>query len=130
MIFDTSFIIDLMGNDKKAIEKYDELEKSGEPMLTTTLTIFEIFRGVARSKRPAEEKNKIIQALKGQLVVEFDEESAEKGGDIDGNLAKDGQSIGVVDSMIAGICLAKNEKLLTKNIKDFSKVKDLRIETY
>ena len=35
-----------------------------------------------------------------------------------------------IDCMIAGIALIRKEKVLTRNVKDFSKIKDLEIETY
>ena len=130
MILDTTFIIDLMEKEDGAVKKLHELIKLGEPQLTTTLTIFELFSGMTRSNRPLEEKNKVLEVLKGQLVVELNNEAAEKAGEIDGTLIKEGKMIGPIDSMIAGIALVKREKVLTRNIKEFSRIRDLQIETY
>ena len=130
MIVDTSFVIDLMKNNKDAIAAYKKLQIIGEPLLVTSFTVFELFTGITRSKRPAEEKNKVINILKGQIIIPFENEAAEKAGEIDGTLAKDGYIIEGTDVMIAGICLVKNEKILTRDIKDFSKIKGLKIETY
>lgn len=130
MIFDTNFVIDLMRNDKKAVSKLDEIIKRGDTQLITSLTIFELFSSLARSLKPLEEKNKIINILRGQLVLSLDNESAEKAGEIDGSLIKEGKMIGVIDSLIAGVALAKKEKILTRNVKEFSKIKGLEIQTY
>lgn len=130
MIFDTSFVIDVMNNDSKSVEKLHELIKAGEPQLITSLTIFELFSGLERSKKPMREKEKVLKILKGQLVLHLDNDSAEKAGEIDGNLVKEGRMIGPIDSMIGGIALIKKEKVLTRNVKDFSKIKGLEIETY
>ncbi|MBI2671825.1 PIN domain-containing protein [Candidatus Woesearchaeota archaeon] len=130
MIFDTSFIIDLMRNKKEAVDKLKEIKSKGDTQTTTALSIFELFTGLAISKKPAEEKNKIISALEGQIVIPLEKESAAKAGEIDGTLIKEGNAIGLIDSMIAGIALIKKEKVLTRNAKDFSKVKGLEIETY
>ena len=73
---------------------------------------------------------KILEILDGQIILKFDKESAEKAGEIDGNLIKEGNTIGPIDTMIAGTAITKNEKVLTRNIKDFSRIKGLNIETY
>lgn len=130
MIFDTTFIIDIMKNDEKAISKLNEIIKKGETQLITALTIFELFSGISRSNQPEKEKNKVIKILKGQLILHLDNDSAEKAGEIDGNLIKRGEDIGPIDCMISGIALVKKEKVLTRNIEDFKKIKGLEIETY
>ena len=130
MIADTSFVIDIMKNDKKAVAKLNELVKKGVPQLITSLAIFELYSGVSRSHKPFEERNKVMKLLNGQIIIHFDNDSAEKAGEIDGNLIKEGKMIEPIDSMIAGIALIKKEKILTRNIKDFSKVRGIEIETY
>ncbi len=130
MILDTCFVIDFMDNDEKAVAKLRELELNNEPTPITSLTIFELFSGLARSSSPDKEKEKVINVLSGQTILPFDGSSAEKAGEIDGGLAKKGEKIDAVDSMIAGITIFRKEKVLTRNVKDFSKVKGLDIETY
>ncbi|MBI2449123.1 PIN domain-containing protein [Candidatus Pacearchaeota archaeon] len=119
-----------MKNDEKAISKLNEIIKKGETQLITALTIFELFSGISRSNQPEKEKNKVIKILKGQLILHLDNDSAEKAGEIDGNLIKRGEDIGPIDCMISGIALVKKEKVLTRNIEDFKKIKGLEIETY
>ncbi len=102
----------------------------GETTLITSLSIFELFSGLGRSKKPQQEKNKILKVLEGQLIVNLDNYSAEKAGEIDGSLIKEGNGIGVIDSMIAGIALIKKEKVLTRNVKDFSRAKGLIVENH
>lgn len=130
MIFDTSFIIDLMDRNGNALLKLNDIIKRGDSQLVTSLTIFELFSGLVRSKRPVDEKNKILKVLEGQTILVLDKESAEKAGEIDGHLISEGKCIGAVDCMIAGITLTKKEKLVTKDIKDFSRIKGLELETY
>ena len=55
---------------------------------------------------------------------------AEKAGEIHGTLAKGGQGIDNIDAMIAATALLENETVLTRNIKHFSRVKGLRVESY
>tara|TARA_Y100000031_G_C8124769_1_gene339950 strand:+ start:155 stop:547 length:393 start_codon:yes stop_codon:yes gene_type:complete len=130
MIIDTTFAIDVMRNEPAAVEKLYALFKQGRTIKVSAPTIFELFSGVARCSRPVEEKRKIMQLLENQSVTPLTNESAEKAGEIDGKLCNEGKMIQVPDSMIAGIALIKNEKVLTRNVKDFSKIPGLQVETY
>lgn len=130
MISDTTFIVDLLRNDARAITKLKELMKKNELSFVTTLTIFELFSGLFRSNNPIKEKSRVIDVLKRQMIINLDPESAEKAGEIDGNLILKGKMIQPVDCMIAGIALVKKDKVLTRNVKDFSKIEGLEIESY
>ena len=130
MIVDTSFVIDLMRDDRGAKLKLEELGKKGEPLLTTSLTIFELYRGIGRSRKPEKERMKITAILKNQIVADFDEIAAQRAGELDDLLMLRGRPIGALDCMIAGIALVRMEKLLTRNISEFEKVKGLGLETY
>lgn len=129
MILDTCFLIDFMNGEKNTNEKLQELSKE-EVFLITSLSVFEIYTGLARCEKYEHEKKKALDLLDGQLVIPLDEKAAEIAGKIDGELFKNGEKIEIIDSMISGICLLRKEKLLTKNIKHFSKIKDLKIESY
>ncbi len=130
MIMDTDFVIDLLKNDPVAVQKLRGLNENEETLIITAMTVFELFNGISRSDKPEREKEKVVNVLERQIIFDFDKLSAEKGGEICGLLAKQGTQIGSVDCMIAGIALNKNETVLTRNIKDFSKVKGLNIESY
>ncbi len=130
MIFDTAFLIDVMKNDQRAVSKLQELIQRRETQLITSLTVFELFSGVAQSNMPLKERNKVMNILNGQLILHLDNDAAEKAGEIDGGLIKEGKMIGPIDSMIAGITLVKKEKVLTRNVKDFSRIKGVEVETY
>ncbi len=130
MIVDTSFVIDVMRNEPSAIKKLDALIKSNEPQLLTTPTIFELFHGIARSSRPQSERNKVMDVISKQTVLDFSAKAAARAGELDGDLIKRGERISPIDAMIAAIALEAGETVLTRNNKDFSKIKGLRTEMY
>jgi len=130
MILDTDFVIDVMKNDEAAVKRLKELVSRGEPQVITTPTMFELYSGVIRSKKKDEEKQKILDVLSNLIIWNLDSESAKNGGEIDGRLSVEGQKIDIIDSMIAGIAFAHQEKILTRNIRHFSKIIGLKIETY
>ena len=130
MIVDTTFVIDIMRKDERALLKLKQFVSRGEPQIVTVLTLFELYSGIMQSNKPDVEKQRVLQILSNLIIWHFDAESAEKSGEIDGGLCKQGKKIDTVDSMIAGIAIAKGERLLTRNIKDFSKIVGLDIESY
>lgn len=130
MILDTSFIIDLMDGLPEAEEKLRILDKKKEVQFVAAPTIFELWSGIEQSKKPEEEKLKVFAVLSTQTVLNLDNNSAEEAGKIDGQLAKQGKPIEPEDSMIAGIAKSNDETVLTRNIAHFSRIKDLKIETY
>ena len=130
MIADTSFLIDIMKYDKDAIRKAEEIEKKGNTIAVTSITIFELFIGVSLSIKQDQERNKINRILNGLSIISFDEDSAREAGKIYAQKRKNGAAIEPEDSMIAGICSRRNEILITRNIKHFSDIEGLRVESY
>jgi tRNA(fMet)-specific endonuclease VapC len=130
MILDTAFLIDLMKGNRMAEQKLTALLQSGSSIAITAPTIFELFNGLAQSSKPAAELAKIHGVLHQQVRWTFDDASAEQGGRIYGELVRKGQPIDTIDAMIAGIALRHQEPVLTKNIKHFSRVSGLKVETY
>ncbi len=130
MILDTSFIIDLMNGDDAAEAKLREIHGGPEQHFITSVTIFELHSGIARSKRPVLEKAKVSEILKGQLIAFLDESAAQKAGQIHGTLINSGRSIGVADCMIGGIALSRGAKVVTRNLSDFGRIPGLQIESY
>ncbi|HIH10580.1 TPA: type II toxin-antitoxin system VapC family toxin [Candidatus Woesearchaeota archaeon] len=130
MILDTSFVIDLMNNHPEAVLKARELQQKGEHTYICTPTLFELWSGLAQSNKPVKEKQKIMEIISSQLVLNFDKESAEEAGKIDGLLKCEGQMIDPEDSMIAGIAKRHGECVLTKNVKHFSRIKTISCATY
>lgn len=130
MIADTSFLVDIMKSDKDAIRKADEIEKTGNTIAVTSISIFELFVGVNLSIKQEQERNKITRILNGLSTISFDEDSAIEAGRIFAQKRRSGLVIDPEDSMIAGICSRRNEILITRNIKHFQDIENVRIESY
>ena len=130
MILDTTFIIDFLKGQSDAVSKMDFLVKRDISFAITTPTIFELYSGLIFLDKPENEKNKIISLLKQQIILPLDKNGAEEAGIIDGTLLKNGFKIDPEDSMIAGIAKINNETILTRNVKHFSRISELKIESY
>jgi tRNA(fMet)-specific endonuclease VapC len=130
LIADTSFIIDIMAKDPAAIRKARALEETGVNIVIGTPTVFELFAGVAQSRKPEEEKSKIITTLSSISQLSLDSPSASAGGLIFGEKMNAGRTIDPEDAMIAGIAKVNAEKVLTRNTKHFSDIEGVIVENY
>ena len=60
-------------------------------------------------------------------MLSLDREAATRAAFVRQRLAQDGFSIGMADSLIAGIALTNSMELLTRNRKHFDRVEGLRV---
>lgn len=130
MILDTDFVIDIMENKPESIKRLHKMILSGQPQAIAAPTMFELCSGAIRSSKPEREKERILTTLKGMPIFHLDPASAQRAGEIDGTLMKSGCPIQPADSMIAGIALMTGNAVLTRNVKHFSRVPGLKVETY
>ncbi len=129
MILDTSLLIDVMGNDEKALKKLNELRSKGITFSIPSPVIFELFSGIERSRFPSAEKQKVENLLVDQMVIPLDQRSAEIGGEIDGMLIRMGKRIDAVDAMVAGIARELNQPIITRD-NHFSRINGIKTEKY
>lgn len=128
-ILDTNICIYIIKKKPESV-----LEKLNEKRLgiigISIITVSELFYGVRKSLFP--EKN--LEALKNFLIpfeiFKFDFNSAIFYGKIRNELEKGGTPIGSLDMLIAAHALSLNHILVTNNEKEFSRVKDLKIENW
>ena len=130
MIADTSLIIDIMKSEAAAVNKIKDLENKGVAVMTTSISIFELFVGVTISIKQDQERKKIMRILDGLSIIGFDEDSAKEAGRIFAEKRKAGLTIDPEDAMIAGICVRRNETIITRNRKHFEGIEDLKLDTY
>ncbi|MBS3816660.1 MAG: PIN domain-containing protein [Candidatus Thermoplasmatota archaeon] len=125
MLADTSFIIDVMRGEEKAVEKVEELEENDKPVNITSISFFELWSGIEQSDKAEKEKEKIEDVLASRAVHDFDRTAGEIGGSIDGILCKKGKKVEPQDSMISGIAIRENEKILTRNTDHFRRISEI-----
>lgn len=130
MLLDTSFLIDLMNGDGKAVARARTLEAERVDVRIPTPALFELWRGVHLATRSAEEAARVGLLLAAYGTAPLDGPSAARGGEVDAMLLRGRTPIDPEDSMIAGIALTRGEPLLTRNAKDFSRIPGLQVEVY
>jgi tRNA(fMet)-specific endonuclease VapC len=94
----------------------------------SSIAAHELYFGAFRSARSEEDLARI-----GRLripIIEFDREDAVEAGSIRSALADAGTPIGPYDVLIAGQAKARNLVLITRNIRQFSRVRDLDVQNW
>jgi predicted nucleic acid-binding protein len=122
IVADTDVLIDfLAGRDPGAELVTAELNRGD--LRTTSVTRFELLAG-ARTTR---QENTIRELLAAVPALALDEEAADRAAQIQRGLQSSGESIGMADSLIAGIVLSHGATLLTRNRRHFARVTGLRM---
>lgn len=106
------------------------LEDNQEDIFITTINIMELWMGAMLSKNKEKNINQINKLIECFNIYSFDLDSSKVAGEINAFLRDIGKKIDLEDVMISAIAKTKNEKVLTRNIKHFSLVPNLQIETY
>jgi tRNA(fMet)-specific endonuclease VapC len=130
MLADTSFLIDLMGGDKAAVEKAREIEAKGTPLIVSAPTLFELYVGISLSRKVEEEITRIQVVLESLPFLPLDIESSKAAGRIFGEKKQMGSMIDPEDAMVAGIAKVHGEKVLTRNLKHFKGIEGVNVESY
>ncbi len=121
---DTDIIIDHLRGRGKGVKIFEKIVRNFKPV-TTCINRFELLCGARR-----EEEIRIIEeCLFGFDVLPFEGSAVEEAARIYRELKKSGKPIGMRDILIGGITIANNLSLSTNNIKDFKRIKDLKLFT-
>src|SRR3989338_1086768 len=105
---DSSFIVDLIEGDKKAVEKFEKLQDFS--LVTTSINVFELLKG-SKNK----EKRKFLENFFNDIeVINFDFISAQEASKIKHELSSDGNIINDFDILIAGIVRHFDIMLVTR----------------
>jgi predicted nucleic acid-binding protein len=121
-VADTDVLIDfLAGAEPAAGWVATELERGS--LFTTVITRFELLSGARNSRQ----ENSIRQLLAAAPALDLGDEAADKAAELRRRLERSGASIGMADSLIAGIVLVHSALLLTRNRRHFERVPELRL---
>jgi tRNA(fMet)-specific endonuclease VapC len=92
--------------------------------------IYELEVGIAKSSNPYKRIKQLNSFLSQINIINFEEKEAKESAQIRAELEKDGIPIGPIDVLITGSCRANNLTLISRNIKEFERVKYLKVENW
>jgi tRNA(fMet)-specific endonuclease VapC len=131
-LLDTNACIALI-NAKPAMvrEHFEEEVSIGSTAHVSSIVIFELQYGIAKSTRRHENKQNLSKFLSGPVnLLAYDEDDAAFSGDLRAAMESIGRPIGDYDLLIAGQALRHGMTLVTANEKEFGRVPNLLWENW
>lgn len=128
-LLDTNVCIKLL--NKNNIVVVNKLKTNQpEEIYLSTIVQFELYYSAYKSSRLEENLAKLQSFFSQFTILLFDEKLVKIAGKIRTKLNKLGIPIGVYDLQIASIALANNLILVTHNVKEFSRIENLKYEDW
>jgi tRNA(fMet)-specific endonuclease VapC len=127
-LLDTNTLIYLF-NQRGAVAQRLQATPAHTIKLATPV-LFELEFGTAKSTRPDQQRLLIDHVMHVYEVLPFDYASAKAAGKLRNALESAGTQIGLVDQLIAGIAIAHNLTVITRNTREFARVPGLRVENW
>jgi tRNA(fMet)-specific endonuclease VapC len=126
-LLDTNAVVALLRNKPaKVRDRYREAEASGDYLALSSVVLFELWYGVAKSSQVPENTERMRILLSGDLdLLDFDDEDARTAGQVRAALEKGGNPIGAYDLLIAGQALRRGLTVVTANTSEFGRVTGL-----
>ncbi|MEK6896134.1 MAG: type II toxin-antitoxin system VapC family toxin [Nanoarchaeota archaeon] len=127
MVFlDTDVIINFLRKEPNAVNLIEKLKEDEEPLKTTTINEFELWKGAYRKK--TEEAHNSVKKLLSELEISsLTSTASRKAAEIFEDLQSQGETTDVLDVMIASIAITNKEMLATQNKRHFGRIPELKI---
>lgn len=124
-VLDTNFLIDILRDKLNTESILDMIERPK----TTTINVFELYFGAERSVKKKESISNVNSLIKSMEVLEFNVPAALKTANIHAKLKNSGKTLEIEDILIAGIVMANDEELLTRD-DHFSRIPGLKCRSW
>ncbi len=96
----------------------------------SSITVSELEYGINKSMNSEKSRIALIEFLLPFQMIDYDFKAAKEYGIIRADLEKAGQPIGAMDYLLAAQAISLDLILVSNNLKEFSKVKKLRMENW
>jgi len=132
--FDAAFLIDLQREWTRerpgpAFEFMEELDE-GEVLAVSVFAVAEVRLGAELTRRPDRAHKEIDEVLSGLLVVYPTDGFAARYAREAAALNRNGSKIPTMDLLIGTAALLDDAPIVTRNVKDFSRISSLRVLSY
>jgi tRNA(fMet)-specific endonuclease VapC len=126
-LLDTNACIALINGKPLAVRtKLQKVVKVGAKVNVSSVVAFELWYGVEKSGQRETNQSRLETFLSGPLtLIPFESDDAKAAGRIRAELERVGPPIGAYDLLIAGQAINRKFTLVTANVKEFGRVKEL-----
>jgi tRNA(fMet)-specific endonuclease VapC len=129
---DTNAVIAVLNDRTSPVRtKVDAAIGQGRALATSSIVLFELRYGAAKSARPERNAQRIADFLLGPIeVLPFEPADAEEAGEIRAALERAGTPIGPYDVLVAAQARRRDALLVTANEREFARVPRLKFEDW
>ncbi len=131
-LLDTNAVIAVLKRQPASVRnRLSDAAAAGDAVAISSVVLFELWYGVAKSQRRRENAERLRIFLSGNLgILQFDDDDALMAGDLRATLERAGTPIGPYDLLIAAQALRVGATLVTANVAEFSRVPGLDWEDW
>jgi len=126
-LLDANVVIALLNRSSDSLYRKVKAQPP-EAIAISAVVLHELYYGAFKSRH--RDKNVSLVDKLQFTELEFDADDARAAGLIRAELDKRGTPIGPYDVLIAGQALSQKLKLVTNNIREFGRVKGLKVEDW
>lgn len=130
MIFalDTNTVIHFFRGAGRVAEHLLEVPPSR--VAIPAVVLYELEVGLAKSPTGERRREQLAELAEGSNLLPFGVDEARAAAMVRLALERTGQSIGPLDTLIAGTALAHGATLVTRNLREFTRVEGLAVESW
>jgi tRNA(fMet)-specific endonuclease VapC len=129
---DTNAVIAVLNErTSPALARIEAAIRAGDTLAISSIVLFELWYGAAKSGRPERNARRIADFLAGPVeVLPFEPADAEEAGEIRAALERAGTPIGPYDVLVAAQARRRDGLLVTTNEREFARVPRLKFEDW
>jgi tRNA(fMet)-specific endonuclease VapC len=124
-VLDTNTLVDYFKGKGKVAERL--LAVTPREIAVPAIVAYEVWVGVLGSQNAKRRQSQYEQFLSTIEVISFDAGSSRRAAELRHVLERRGESIGPLDTLIAGTALACGATLVTRNVKEFGRIPALKV---
>ncbi len=122
------YVLNARPHHQAVLDRFDREEP--HDMVVSSITLAELRFGIEKSRQPETSRRVLQRVLDALNVAAFDAKAAQIYGSVRTSLEAEGKPIGPLDTLIAAHALSLDLTLVTNNVREFSKVRSLRVENW
>lgn len=112
----------------QVLEKFEQMAAQG--LGISIITLAELEYGAAKSANPPKNYQVIEEFVSYLDVFDWGRSASRIFGEVRAELQRQGTPIGLLDTQIAAHCLSLDGVLVTNNVREFERVRGLKIDNW
>lgn len=125
-LIDTDILSLFFRNNQNAVSNFKIYLKEHEKINLTIITYYEIISGL-KHRDALKQLDLFLEFASQNSILPLTEKSATISSDLYARLRKTGQMLDDIDILIAGVAIANNLTLITRNKNHFKRIEELKI---